>query len=84
MTDVGDRGRVDTEMNQCFEIPKGLPESVARAIFDAVEERGGHFQIACERRWLRVDAAAPRRRSSQNAALSEQFATGAKAERVRS
>jgi short-subunit dehydrogenase len=30
-------GPVDTDMNRDFDIPKSTPESVARAIFDAVE-----------------------------------------------
>ena len=37
-------GPTDTDMTRGFDIPKATPESVARAIFDGVEERrGGHL-----------------------------------------
>ena len=33
-------GPTDTDMTRGFDIPKASPESVARAIFDGVRERG--------------------------------------------
>jgi hypothetical protein len=69
-------GATDTEMTQGFDIPKASPESVARAIFDGVEN--GEEDIfpdpmsqAMAENWRSGAAKALER---QNAAIAEQDA----------
>ena len=58
-------GPVDTDMTRGLDIPKASPESVARAIFDGVENgEEDIFPIPCRRPWPRAGATARPRRSS--------------------
>jgi NAD(P)-dependent dehydrogenase (short-subunit alcohol dehydrogenase family) len=50
-------GPVDTEMTRGLDIPKSSPESVARGIFDGVENEEEEVFPSCQRSWLRVGAA---------------------------
>ena len=58
-------GPVDTDMTRGIDIPKASPESVARAIFDAMRrKRRTSSPIPCPSPWLRAGATARSRRSS--------------------
>jgi NAD(P)-dependent dehydrogenase (short-subunit alcohol dehydrogenase family) len=58
-------GPVDTEMTRGLDVPKTSPESVARAIFDGLEQGGRRSSpIPCQRPWRRAGAAVRRRSSS--------------------
>lgn len=72
-------GPVDTDMSRGLEIPKASPESVARAIFDGVEE--GDEDIFPD---PVSESIAEGWRSGVAKALERQFAALAEAERVKS
>jgi hypothetical protein len=64
-------GPVDTDMTQGLEIPKASRESVARAIFDAVENgEEDIFPIPCRHPWpMPGTTGAAKALERQNAAL---------------
>jgi NAD(P)-dependent dehydrogenase (short-subunit alcohol dehydrogenase family) len=57
-------GPVDTDMTRTADIPKASPESVARAIFDAIEKEEDIFPDPCPDPWPRTGATASPRRSN--------------------
>jgi len=58
-------GIVDTDMTRGLDAPKASPESVARAVFDGVENDDEDiFPIRCRDRWRRAGAAVRPRHSS--------------------
>jgi NAD(P)-dependent dehydrogenase (short-subunit alcohol dehydrogenase family) len=79
-------GIVDTDMSRGVEIPKASPESVARAIFDGVEKDEEDIfpdpmSQSMAESWRSGAAKALER---QYAAIAEQYAAAAEAERVTS
>jgi NAD(P)-dependent dehydrogenase (short-subunit alcohol dehydrogenase family) len=64
-------GPTDTEMTRDLHIPKATPESVARAIFDGIENGDEDiFPTRCRRPWPRVGAGGVAKQfERQNAAL---------------
>jgi NAD(P)-dependent dehydrogenase (short-subunit alcohol dehydrogenase family) len=72
-------GPVDTDMSRGFEVPKASPESVARAIFDGVEQ--GEEDIFPD---PRSETIAESWRSGAVKALERQFAALVEAEPVKS
>jgi NAD(P)-dependent dehydrogenase (short-subunit alcohol dehydrogenase family) len=60
-------GPVDTDMSRGLNIPKASPASVARAIFDGVENgKRKYSRIPCQSRWRRAGVTVRSRRSSSS------------------